>query len=299
MVTVLVPATSANLGPGFDVLGLALPLHNRVTLAEADGLGIVHSGPYADGLPADASHLSVRAARVLADHVGRPLPAWRWEIEVAIPPSRGMGSSSAAIVGGLVAANEAFGRPLGQAALLDLAAGIEGHPDNVAPAIFGGVTAAFMDGATTTCIPLAAKAPATLVAAVPDFKLSTAEARAVLPASIPRADAIANIAHVTALTTVMLTGEVSWLPLGLRDRLHQPYRLPLVRGAQAVFDAARDAGAWGAVISGAGPTLLAFAPAEHAPGIGRAMAAAWADHGVTAAIHVFDRLAPGAGPAPA
>lgn len=299
MVAVQIPATSANLGPGFDVLGLALPLHNRITLAEADGLGVVHAGPYGEGLPADESHLSVRAARRLADLVGRDLPAWRWEIAVHIPPSRGMGSSSAAIVGGLVAANEAFGRPLDRPALLDLAAEIEGHPDNVAPALYGGVTAAFMEAGATTCIPLAARVPATLVAAVPDFKLSTAEARAVLPSAIPRADAIANIAAVTALTTVMLTGEVSWLPLGLRDRLHQPYRLPLVRGAQAVFDAAREAGAHGAVISGAGPTLLAFAPEAHATEVGRAMAAAWAQHGVAAAIHAFDRLAPGAGPVPA
>lgn len=299
MVTVRIPATSANLGPGFDVLGLALPLFNRITLAEADGLGIVHAGPYADGLPADDTHLSLRSARALADQLGRALPTWRWEIDVRIPPSRGMGSSSAAIVGGLVAANEAFGRPLDRQALLDLAANLEGHPDNVAPAIFGGVTAAFMEAGRSTCLPLTDRAPATLVAAVPDFKLSTAEARAVLPASIPRADAIANIAHVTALTTVMLTGEVSWLPLGLRDRLHQPYRLPLVRGAQAVFDAARDAGAWGAVISGAGPTLLAFSPAERAADVGRAMAGAWAAHGVEATIHAFDRLAPGAGPDPA
>ena len=299
MVAIRIPATSANLGPGFDVLGLALPLYNRISLAEADGLGIVHSGPYADGLPTDADHLSLRAARGLAEAIGRPLPTWRWEISVHIPPSRGLGSSSAAIVGGLVAANEAFGRPLDGAALLELAARLEGHPDNVAPALVGGVTAAFMEGGATTCIPLAGRVPATLVAAVPDFKLSTAEARAALPAAIPRADAIANIAHVTALTTVMLTGEVSWLPLGLRDRLHQPYRLPLIPGAQSVFDAATGAGAWGAVISGAGPTLLALAPAASAAEVGRAMAAAWAAHGVAAAIHVFDRLAAGAGPEPA
>ena len=297
MVTVRIPATSANLGPGFDVFGLALPHDNRITLHDAEAEAVVHHGPYAAGLPAGPEHLSLQAARRLAAEVGRPLPGWRWEVEVQVPPARGMGSSSAAIVGGLVAANEAFGRPLDRAALLRLAAQLEGHPDNVAPALYGGVTAAFMDGGRVDCLPLADRVPAVLVAAVPDFKLSTAEARAVLPAVVPRADAIANLAHVTALTTVMLTGEVSWWPLALRDRLHQPYRLPLVRGAEAVFAAAEAAGAYGTVISGAGPTLLAFAPPERAAAVAEAMGAAWTPHGVAAQVLLFDRLAAGAGPA--
>lgn len=297
--TVRVPATSANLGPGFDVLGLALPMWNTVAIAAAERTTITHTGPEAAGLPTGRGHLSLHAARTLAAELGRDLPDFAWTIDVVLPPSRGMGSSSAAIVGGLVATNEAFGRPLDREALLQLAARIEGHPDNVAPALYGGVTAAYMEDGRTTCIPITTYVPAALVLAVPDFRLSTNEARAVLPAAIPRADAIANIASVTALTTVMLTGEVSWWPLALRDRLHQPYRLMLIPGAEAVIAAAGEAGAWGTVISGAGPTLMAFAPARCAPDVGKAMAQAWQATGVNATIHVFEHLAEGAGPAPA
>ncbi|MEB3328409.1 MAG: homoserine kinase [Candidatus Sericytochromatia bacterium] len=290
-----VPATSANLGPGFDVLGLALPLENHITLAPADRTTFVHTGPHAHGLPDDATHLSGVAARRLATELGRELPPWRWEIEVAIPPARGLGSSSAAIVAGLVAANEAFDRPLDRLGLLRLASELEGHPDNAAPALFGGVTAAHAAGEALWCLPLADRVPATLVAAVPDFSLSTAEARAALPPTVSRADAIANVAAVTALTTVMLHQDVSWWAAGLGDRLHQPWRLPLVRGATDVLAAARAAGAWGAVLSGAGPTLLAFVPPARAEAVAEAMGEAWRRHGVRPTVMPFPHLAAGAG----
>jgi homoserine kinase len=293
-----VPATSANLGPGFDVLGLALPLENRVVVVPAERTSFVHTGPFGAGLPDDASHLSGVAARRLAAEVGLELPTWRWEIEVAIPPARGLGSSSAAIVAGLVAANEAFRRPLDGLRLLRLASELEGHPDNAAPAIFGGVTAAFAEGSTLWCLPLADRVPATLVAAVPDFRLSTAEARAVLPPTVSRADAIANVAAVTALTTVMLRQDVSWWAAGLGDRLHQPWRLPLVRGAEDVLAEARAAGAWGVVLSGAGPTLMAFAPPARAEAVAAAMDQAWRRHGVSPIVKQFTHLAAGAGPLP-
>jgi homoserine kinase len=293
-----VPATSANLGPGFDVLGLALPLENRITLRPAERTTFVHTGPYGTGLPEDATHLSCVAAGRLAAELGRELPHWRWEIEVAIPPARGLGSSSAAIVAGLVAANEAFGRPLEPLGLLRLATELEGHPDNAAPALFGGVTASHAEGDAVWCLPLTDRVPATLVAAVPDFQLSTSEARAVLPPTVSRCDAIANVAAVTALTTVMLRQDVSWWAAGLGDRLHQPWRLPLVRGADDVLAAARTAGAWGAVLSGAGPTLLAFAPPARAEAVAEAMGEAWQRHGVRPSVMSFTHLAAGAGPLP-
>jgi homoserine kinase len=293
-VTVSVPATSANLGPGFDVLGLALPLYNQLTLGEADRLTISHTGPEAAGLPEDERHMAYKAAALLAQELGKPVPAWRMAMDVQIPQSRGLGSSSAAIVAGLVAANHWFGAPLDRQGILKLATRIEGHPDNVAPAIYGGVTAAFSDGDETFCLPLAEQAPCALVTASPDFKLSTAEARRALPAAYSRQDVIANLAAVTILTTVMVKGTLEWLPYGLKDRVHQPYRLSLMPGADAVEAAAIASGALGVVISGAGPTLLAFCPPERAPGVAAAMREAWEEMGIGCRTHEFEALAPGA-----
>ncbi|MDB5098868.1 MAG: thrB [Cyanobacteria bacterium RYN_339] len=294
MVTARVPATSANLGPGFDLLGLALPLYNRLTLAEAERFEIVNHGPEAAGLPTHERHMAYRAAKALCECIGKPVPTWRLEMEVNIPQSRGLGSSSAAIVSGLVAANGWFGSPLDTEALLSIATQIEGHPDNVGPALYGGVTAAFTQDNVTRCLVLAKSAPTALVLAVPDFKLSTAEARRALPAQYGRSDVVANLASVTILTTVMLTGAVEWLPYGLNDRIHQPYRLPLIKGAEAVTHAARAAGAWGAVISGAGPTLLAMVPPTAAEAVAEAMTAAWRAEGVASRSLVFTALASGA-----
>ncbi|MEB3198304.1 MAG: homoserine kinase [Candidatus Sericytochromatia bacterium] len=292
---VRVPATSANLGPGFDVLGLALPLYNDLHLSHAEREHVVHTGPWASALSVESDHLSLQAARRVAALVGRALPPMRWDVTVRIPPARGLGSSSAAIVGGLVAANLLFDTPLSTSQLLMLATDMEGHPDNVAPALHGGVTAAFKDGADTWCLPLATAVPGSLVVAIPDFSLSTAEARQVLPVSVDRQAAIANLAAVTALTSVILTGNVSWWGRALKDQLHQPYRLPLIPGGTEVLEAAREAGAWGAVISGAGPTLLAVCPPDRAATIAAAMRDTWRPHG-NVITHTFNQLAAGAAP---
>jgi homoserine kinase len=292
--TVRVPATSANLGPGFDLLGLAVPFYNRVKVSPAATLDIINAGPESTGLPTDVSHLVQRSAEKLFNRLGAPIPTWRLELDVQIPQSRGMGSSSAAIVMGLVAANHWLGGPLDQSGILALATDIEGHPDNVGPAIYGGVTAAFTDGDKTHCLVLAQKPPCALVMAVPAFELSTAEARKALPPTYSRSDVVANLGHVTILTTVMLTGAVEWLPYGLQDRIHQPYRLPLVPGAEAVGEAARNAGAWGVVISGAGPTLLALAPGPMADEVANAMTVAWSAQGIASRTLVFHELAAGA-----
>lgn len=293
-VTVTVPATSANLGPGFDVLGLALPLYNRLTLEAAPALTIVNAGPEAAGLPTDERHLAHRAAAALCAELGEPVPAWRMTMEVHIPQSRGLGSSSAAIVAGLTAANAWFGSPLDRRGLLKLATRLEGHPDNVAPALYGGVTAAFVQDGEAHCLSLNDQSPAALVVAVPAFKLSTHEARQALPAAYVRADVVANLAAVTVLTTVMLTGKLEWLPYGLKDRIHQPYRLSLIPGADAVEAAAMSAGALGVVISGAGPTLLAFCPPGRQHGVASAMQEAWEDMGTGCRTLTFERLATGA-----
>lgn len=294
MKRVTVPATTANLGPGFDLLGLALPLYNTLTVEEAETLTISHTGPEAAGLPEGPEHLSHRAAMRLSEHLGRPMPTWRMRMDVQIPPSRGLGSSSAAIVAGLVAANGWHGEPLSREELLAIATAIEGHPDNVAPAIFGGVTAAFTHEGLTHCVPIAERVPATLVLAVPDFKLATEEARRALPEHYSRQDVITNLAAVTILTTVMSTGKIEYWPLGLIDRIHQPYRLPLIPGAPDVFAAAKAAGAHGCVISGAGPTLLALVPDHRAVAVAEAMETAWSRAGIRSRSLTFEALSRGA-----
>jgi homoserine kinase len=294
MFTVHVPATSANLGPGFDCLGLAVPFYNRLRVSAAPALTIRHSGPECAGLPGDQSHLVHRAAAMLCEAIGKPVPTWCLELDVQIPQSRGLGSSSAAIVAGLWAANAWFDEPLDRQGLLQLACKIEGHPDNVAPALYGGVTAAFTQDGVSRCLPLAAQAPCALVVGVPSFELATAESRRVLPERYARADTVSNLAAVTVLTTVMVTGKVEWLPYGLRDLIHQPYRLPLIPGAEAVRERAEAAGAYGVVISGAGPSLLAFCPAERRDAVAAAMVEGWAQAGVTSRALAFTELATGA-----
>ncbi|HEY9722049.1 MAG TPA: homoserine kinase [Oscillatoriaceae cyanobacterium] len=294
MITVTVPATSANLGPGFDVLGLALPLYNRLTLAPATALRIRHTGPEAAGLPEDPTHLAYRAAEMLCETIEEPVPVWELAMEVHVPQSRGLGSSSSAIVAGLVAANAWFGDRLTREELLTLATRIEGHPDNVAPALYGGVTAAWTRDGVTQCLPLNDRVPASLVLAVPNFHLSTSESRRALPDTYTRADVVENLAAVTILTTVMLKNTVECWADGLFDRLHQPYRFPLIPGAEAVARGARHAGAYGTVISGAGPTLLAFCPEERQAAVALAMVEAWSAAKIESRALTFDALATGA-----
>ena len=295
MVTIRVPATSANLGPGFDVLGLALPWDNVFRVTPSDTTEIVHHGPYADSITVQGTHMAFAGAQTLALLVGQPLPTWRWDIHVAIPPARGLGSSSSAVVGGMLVANETFGRPLDLDNLLALAIQIEGHPDNAAPALYGGATAAFTDMKDRWCVPLAQQIQASVVVAVPNITQSTAESRRALSPQVSRAAAVFNIAAVSALTHAILTGNQDSWRLGLHDQLHQPARLPRLRGAEQVLRAAQEAGAFGAVLSGSGPTLLAFAPPDRAAAVAEAMKNTWAAHDIQAETRYFDTLAAGAG----
>jgi homoserine kinase len=263
IVNVSVPATTANLGPGFDCLGLALALCNQVTLEVAQsGLTVSVSGEGADSLPADASNLVVRAAERLFTIVGRRPGGYHIRQENKIPVSSGLGSSAAAVLGGLLAANAAVDSPLGQLELLELATEIEGHPDNVTPALLGGLTMtlATEGGLVIEHIPI----PDQRVAVVlPEFALSTRAARQALPDKIPLADAVFNVGRVGLLVRALETGDFGKFAIAMEDRLHQPYRLPLIPGAEEALRAGRDAGAAAVVLSGAGPSVVAFAADRH------------------------------------
>ena len=279
-VRVLVPASSANLGPGFDAFGLALTLYNAVEMQEDDETHVVISGEGAATLAKNASNLVVRAAQRLFDAAGVRLRGLRLALHNAIPLGRGLGSSAAAIVGGLVAANELAHRPLTRSDLLKLAVQMEGHPDNVAPALLGGlvVASAGESDLIYTQVPLP---PMRVVVAIPDFALPTRQARAILPASVPRRDAVFNLARAALVLLALQRGDYDLLAQAMDDRLHQPYRARLIPGMETVFAAARAAGAAGVALSGAGPSLIAFAEGDHEC-IGEAMQRAWALQGVQA-----------------
>jgi homoserine kinase len=249
-VRVRAPATSANLGPGFDCLGLALDLWAEVLATPL---------PAARPDPPPADSLILRAARRVFDLAGAPLPGLALETTDRIPFGRGLGSSAAAIACGVLLANELLGRPLAEADLLDVAAGVEGHPDNVVPCLLGGVRAVACDGdghILQAAVPLAA--PLVAAVFVPELRVPTQVARAALPATVPLADALFNVGRSALLVAALASGQTALLRAATQDRLHQPYRTPLFPPMPALIDAALAAGALGAYSSGAGPSVLAL-----------------------------------------
>lgn len=338
-VTVTVPATTANLGPGFDCIGAALSLYNRFQFSRlepsaTEKLKITVTGKEAAKVKADDSNLAYLAFVKLYDRLNQSPPPVAIHIDMQVPLARGLGSSATAIVGGLVGANELAGKPLSQVEVMQLAIELEGHPDNVVPALLGGCRLAASNpppqpplskGGLREEFPLreaglTEQSPLDLdaeilpspplskggqgggsweicdipwhpnivaVVAIPDFELSTAEARKVLPADYSKADAIFNAAHLGLLVRALETGNENWLRCALQDKIHQPYRQSLIKGYEAVQQAAVNAGACGMVISGAGPTLLALTDVANAVAVEKAMAAAWMEFGVKAEVRAI------------
>jgi homoserine kinase len=295
-ITVTVPATTANLGPGFDCLGAALALHNRFTfraLGSAGDLAIVAQGQGRDRVTTDGTNLVYQAFVNLFEQLGQPVPGVAIEIEMGVALARGLGSSATAIVGGLLGANAMAGSPWDLAAIGELATAIEGHPDNVIPALLGGCRLSATGIAVEDRTPwIVAEVPwhesVVPIVAIPEFELSTAAARQVLPQDYSRADAVFNIAHLGLLLRGLETGNGNWLAGALQDRIHQPYRRSLIQGYDAVAAAAIGSGAYGVVISGAGPTILALAGADRAATVATAMGAAWAAIGVKSEVLVSE-----------
>ncbi|WP_341358725.1 homoserine kinase [Georgenia sp. M64] len=257
VVTVRVPATSANLGPGFDALGIAVGVWDEVTVrAVAGPTTVTVHGEGAHDLPDGEEHLVVRAVRAGLDLAGAPQAGLELTCTNAIPHGRGMGSSAAAVVAGLVAARALVSEPevLDDAAVLGLATQMEGHPDNAAPALLGGATAAWVDagGAHAASIPLDPGLGVSVL--VPQARLLTRTARAVLPAEVPHKDAAFNAGR-TALLVLALGGRSDLLMAATEDRLHQDYRADAMRPTAEAVRALREAG-WPAVVSGAGPSVL-------------------------------------------
>lgn len=280
---VLVPATTANLGPGFDCLGLSLTLYNSVVVRSASSRELSVQGEGAEVLAEDESNLVWRAACYLWDSVKYPTPALSLTMYSAIPLGRGLGSSSAAIVAGLMLANRVAGEPCSLPTLVDMATELEGHPDNVAPALLGGLVVSAIADKQVLTASFPWPPDLQIVACAPDFELSTQSARQALPATVAHADAVFNASRVALLLAALQAGDLSLLRQAVDDRLHQPYRLALIPGAEVVRERALAAGALATMISGAGPTLLALVgPNQDAALVGEAMQAGFAQVGVGA-----------------
>ncbi|HXQ30257.1 MAG TPA: homoserine kinase [Gemmatimonadales bacterium] len=283
-ITVRVPGSTANLGSGFDCVGIAVNRWVGLSVRRASGgaLEIERRGALAAVRVRPEDDLVHRGFARACRAGGLEPPGVAMEATSDIPVGRGLGSSAAAIVAGAVAARALCDLPLEDQALLALCAELEGHPDNVAPSMRGGAVLALRAPAGGLVVAaLAVHASLELVFAVPDFTLATERARAVLPANVPHRTAVTAAARSAALVLGLAQGDRELLEAGLDDVLHVPYRRALVRGYDAVTTAARGAGAFGATLSGSGSTLVAVAPAACGAAVEAAMTGAWRAEGVT------------------
>lgn len=253
MIEILVPATSANLGPGFDCMGLALRLYNRFTFQEiASGLIVEGSEKSFD----DKDNLIYISMKKCFEKLGYEPTGIKITSETDVPVSRGLGSSATCIVAGVMGANELAGRKLTKKQLLEIATEIEGHPDNIAPAMFGGCVTSVYEDDRVYYSKIRVARGLKFYALIPNFKLSTKKARGVLPKVVSFEDAVFNVGRVSLMTSALRNGEFELMKVAGKDRLHQQYRGSLIEGYDSIIAEAEDAGAYGSFLSGAGPTIL-------------------------------------------
>lgn len=291
-VSIRVPATSANCGSGFDTLGLACTLYNEVTyeITSSRGFQLEVTGEGAEYLKPCGRNLAFASfLRVWNEVTARERIGLKVTMHNRIPMSRGLGSSSSAIVAGIYAGNILSGNRFNDDELLGFATEIEGHPDNVAPALLGGFTISYMDGRKAHSLRVEPAKPLKFIAVVPERRLPTVLARQAIPKTVAHHDAVFNTSRASLLVGALLSGEYQYLASGLEDKLHQPYRAHLIPGLDDVFEAARNAGAYNAIISGAGSTVMAYADvkADHEK-IARAMQDAFLKNNEPCAYHILD-----------
>lgn len=262
MLTVKIPATSANVGSGFDSLGLAVTLYNEIHLEEYDGLSIQSLDDVE--VPCDETNLVYTTVKSMYELCGKPFYGVRFGQINNIPLSRGLGSSSACIIGGLLAANHLMGFPFNKQEIINLAATIEGHPDNTTPALLGGFVASVFDGKEVHFVRQELHVGIKFAVLIPDSELKTSLARSVLPKRISHKDAVYNLSRAALMSASLATGSYHNLSIAAGDRLHQDYRLPLIPGASRAMKMLNEEGAYCSYISGAGSTLLAMVPGEKA-----------------------------------
>ncbi len=262
MVEVRVPASSANMGPGFDSFGIALSLYNTIRVSETDGgLNIIDSGND-EYIPHDKNNLIYKSVIRAFDEVGYSVRGLQISQNSFIPMTRGLGSSSSCIVGGLIAGNIISGRKLTTQRIFELADEIEGHPDNVAPALFGGFCISCRDGGKLYRKTIRPDGKIKFVAMIPNYFVATKKSRTLLPKAVVTEDAVYNISHASMLAAAFAAGDYANLDIFTSDRLHQPYREPIIDHMEEIFKASSDLGAYAAYLSGSGPTIVALVSAE-------------------------------------
>ncbi len=279
MIKIRVPATSANLGPGFDCLGLALDIWNEVIFETGEGLNIRASGEGAEKLNKGNRNLLTKAYARVHQLCGKNMEGVSISSHNEILMSSGLGSSAAAIVAGVLGANEMLGNPLSQGELLKLASDLEGHPDNIAPALLGGLV--ISTKADDGFLWKRHEIPEwTVVVVKPQLEWTTKMARAVLPKSVSRADAIFNIGRSMLVVEALLNGDLEFLRKVMDDRIHQSYRLRHISGGMAAYKTARRFGA--AALSGAGPSIIVFTVPDHAEDAKAQIASVFEERGIRA-----------------
>ncbi len=289
MVRVIVPATTANLGPGFDTMGLALDMYTEVIMeAGGEGIRITSEGEGSEELSSSEDNLIYKCAKKLFDSVEYEPKGLSLRIINGIPLSRGLGSSASAIIAGLLAAREISAANISDYELLKMATEVEGHPDNVAPALFGGFVLSRMEGKEIIYRKIDVDDKLLAVVAIPEFELPTEKSRAILPRTVSREDAIFNIGNASLLVYSLLMKDYSLLRKAMNDRLHEPYRMPLVPGLEEVKRRALGAGAFSAALSGAGPTVIAFADEHNSESVRAAMEEGFRSAGIDSDVRILN-----------
>lgn len=280
-IKVKIPASSGNLGPGFDTLGLALGLYNVLEIGESSRFQMDIEGAGKETLPRDRTNLVYRALKSLYQKAGKEVRPLHIKMYNRIPLNRGLGSSGAAIVGGLVAGNALLDNPLEEKDILNLAVRWEGHPDNVSPSLLGGLVASCLTEEGVKFVKIPFPRSLKVVVQIPEIELSTTVARRCLPAKIPSEDVRFNLQRLSLFLASLFSRKWDYLAIATEDRVHQPYREKLIPGLGEVMESARRAGAWGVALSGAGPSVLAFAEEEKVNDIIEAMKKGFLKKGIS------------------
>ena len=283
-----IPASTTNLGSGFDVLGLALQLYSSVELEETESsVHIEIQGIGKESITDDENNLAYRAAKLIFDKVGKQPKGLKLTLTNGIPVERGLGGSGTAILGGLLTANHICGNPFSKKELLNFAFSLEGHPDNVSASLLGGLVVACVQNEKVHWIKLSVPDELKVVLVIPDFQLQTKLAREALPKTVSLADAIFNLSRGAFLVASIATGNLQHLGISMDDRLHQPYRKPLIPGIENVFSAAMNSGALSVALSGAGPTVAAFCT-DNGSAIANSMQHAFAEHNIKSETKILN-----------
>ena len=299
-ISVKVPATTANLGPGFDCIGMALPLYNIITIEETvlPGTGVeINSITETNGniealtehVPLDENSIIYKAVELLYNSIGQSPAELKITVQTEIPIARGLGSSASVIVGGLLAANELLGKPADEVALLSIATEVEGHPDNVTPAIVGGLTLSSQEeDGRVIYTKLNWPDEWAITVCIPDYELSTEISRSVLPKEVPMVDAVFNAKRLAMFVQAVNTGDADLMRLALQDKLHQPYRMKLVPGLDKISENLKhEEDVLGCVLSGAGPSIIIISLKNDLDKIKSIVKDTWEDMNVKADIRTL------------